>query len=60
MHYGEPNLNAGKPWSEMDLADLRNNLDHGRSIEDIADLLCRSVEKVRMKVAELGTTKDTR
>jgi hypothetical protein len=53
MKYGRPNLNEGKPWSEMDLADLRNSLAHGRSIEDIADFLCRSVEEVRVKVAEL-------
>jgi hypothetical protein len=26
-------LNDGKPWSEMDLFDLRNSLDYGRSIE---------------------------
>jgi hypothetical protein len=53
MQYGRPNLNEGKPWSEMDLVDLRNALAHGRSVEDIADFLCRSEQEVREKIAEL-------
>jgi hypothetical protein len=53
MQYGEPNLNEGKPWSEMDLVDLRNALKHGRSVEDIADFLCRSEAEVREKIAEV-------
>jgi hypothetical protein len=52
--YGEPNLNEGKPWSEMDLADLKNSLAYGRSVKDIADFLCRSEDEVREKIAELG------
>ena len=48
-----PNLNDGKPWSEMDLADLRNAIAFGRSVEDIADFLCRSENEVREKIAEL-------
>jgi hypothetical protein len=28
MQYGRPNLNEGKPWPEMDLADLKNSLGH--------------------------------
>jgi hypothetical protein len=41
--------NDGKPWSEMDLFDLRNSLAYGRSIEEVAGFLCRSgtVEDVR-------------
>ena len=53
MMANEPNLNEGKPWSEMDLVDLRNSLALGRSVEYIADFLCRSVEEVRKKIAEL-------
>jgi hypothetical protein len=49
----EPNLNEGKPWSEMDLVDLRNAIGFGRSVEDIADFLCRSEHEVRQKIAEL-------
>jgi hypothetical protein len=27
MQYGSPNLNEGKPWSEMDLFNLKNSLE---------------------------------
>jgi hypothetical protein len=49
-------LNDGKPWSEMDLFDLRNSLAYGRSIEEVAGFLCRSgtVEEVKRKAEELG------
>ena len=42
-------INDGKPWSEMDLFDLRNSLAHGESIEEVAGFLCRSgtVEEVK-------------
>ena len=53
MHYGEPNLNEGKDWSEMDLFDLRNSLALGSSVAYIADFLCRSEKEVRKKIAEL-------
>jgi hypothetical protein len=32
-------VNDGKPWSEMDLFDLRNSLAYGRSIEEVAGFL---------------------
>jgi hypothetical protein len=35
-------VNDGKPWSEMDLFDLRNSLAYGRSIEEVAGFLCRA------------------
>jgi hypothetical protein len=35
-------INDGKPWSEMDLFDLRNSLAYGRSIQEVAGFLCRS------------------
>jgi hypothetical protein len=46
----------GQEWSEGDLWDLRNSLQHGRSIEEVAGFLCRSgtVEEVRRKAEELG------
>jgi hypothetical protein len=49
-------INDGKPWSEMDLFDLRNSLAYGRSIEEVAGFLCRSgtVEEVKRKAEELG------
>jgi hypothetical protein len=56
MQYGEPNLNEGKPWSEMDLVDLRNSLALGSSVGYIAEFLCRSEEEVREKIADLQKT----
>ena len=43
------NLNSGKPWSEMDLADLERALERGYPIELIADFLMRDVEEGRQK-----------
>jgi hypothetical protein len=44
-------INDGKPWSEMDLFDLRNSLAYGDSIEEVGGFLCRSgtVEEVGRK-----------
>jgi hypothetical protein len=53
MEHVSPNLNEGKPWSEMDLTDLKNAIAFGRSVADIADFLCRSEDEVREKIAEL-------
>jgi hypothetical protein len=58
MQYGKPNLNEGKPWSDMDLVDLRNSLAQGSSVAYIAEFLCRSEDEVREKIAELGTSSD--
>ena len=51
-----PDLNTGKPWSEMDLFDLANSVRLGDSIEEIATFLCRSRREVRDKIAELEQT----
>jgi hypothetical protein len=52
---GQPiqDVNDDKPWSEMDLFDLRNSLAYGRSIEEVVGFLCRSgtVEEVKRKAA---------
>jgi hypothetical protein len=56
MRYDEPNLNEGKPWSEMDLFDLKNSLARGTPVAEIADFLCRSEKEVREKIAELQKT----
>jgi hypothetical protein len=53
MQFGEPNLNEGKPWSEMDLFDLKNGPAQGTPISEIADFLCRNEGEVREKIAEL-------
>ncbi len=50
------NLNTEKAWSDMDLWDLRNSLAHGQTAEAIADFLCRDIDEVREKMAELQLT----
>jgi hypothetical protein len=47
-------LDSDQPWSEMDILDLRNSLTHGRSVEEAADFLCRDIDEVSAKMAELG------
>jgi hypothetical protein len=48
-----PDLNSGKPWSEMDLFDLANGVRLSDPVEEIAGFLCRSRREVREKIAEL-------
>jgi hypothetical protein len=50
-----PNINSGKPWSELDLQDLRYCLAAGDPVEDIADFLCRSVDEVLAKTVEIAS-----
>jgi len=45
--------NSGKPWSRMDLFDLKNGIERGEPIEELAAFLLRDVDEVRRKVAEL-------
>jgi hypothetical protein len=42
--------------AEMDIEDLRAAIEHGRSIEEAAELLCRanSADDVARKCEELG------
>jgi hypothetical protein len=44
---------SGKPWSATDLADLRNDLRLGTPIEEIANFLCRELNEVERKAAEI-------
>ena len=46
--------NLGKPWSKMDISDLRNELAHGRTVAQTASFLCRDEDGVREKMKELG------
>jgi hypothetical protein len=46
--------NSGEPWSETDIWDLKNELEHGRTLAQTASLLCRDVAEVREKIKELG------
>lgn len=49
-------LYDGAPWTEGDLNDLKAGIARGRSVEEMAGLLCRSgsTGEVRRKAAELG------
>jgi hypothetical protein len=46
-------LNSGKAWSLMDLGDLANCILRGTSVDETAEFLCREVDEVRTKIAEL-------
>jgi hypothetical protein len=48
------NLNTHKPWSEMDLADLRDAARFGRPLNHIADFLMRSQPEALAKAREMG------
>jgi hypothetical protein len=45
--------NSGEPWSEADISDLKNELDHGRTVAQTARFLCRDAAEVRAKTKEL-------
>ena len=48
--------NSREPWSEADISDLKNELDHGRTIAETVSFLCRDVYEVRATMKELGLT----
>ena len=48
--------NSGAPWSKADISDLKNELDHGRTIAETASFLCRDGYEVRATMKELGLT----
>jgi hypothetical protein len=50
----EPNLNTCTPWSSWDDQDIRWQLDHNRSIEEIADFLCRTPSEIRQRMREIA------
>jgi hypothetical protein len=49
-------INDDKPWSEMDIADLKNHVARGAGPEETATFLCRSGAplQVAQKAKELG------
>jgi hypothetical protein len=51
-------VNDGKPWSEMDIADLKRAAQCGNSLAETAAFLCRSGTPgdVAAKAADLGLT----
>ncbi|MGX9431842.1 MULTISPECIES: hypothetical protein [Bradyrhizobium] len=46
----------GAEWTEMDIVDLKASLEHGSTIEEASEFLCRSgsIDDVARKAAELG------
>jgi hypothetical protein len=54
MENEAPNLNTGTPWSEDEIRDLYWCIDHRRSVEYIADFLCRTRAEVRAQMADLA------
>src|SRR5215467_10301972 len=46
----EPPPNTGKLWSELEDRDLRNGLEAGYSIVDVAAVLRRSIEEVETRM----------
>jgi hypothetical protein len=47
------NISSGTPWTERDLRDLREAVRRGETAEEIATFLCRDVDEVLAKIAEL-------
>jgi hypothetical protein len=38
----DPDINDGEPWSEMDIADLKNEVARGATLVEAARFLCRT------------------
>jgi hypothetical protein len=47
------NINSGQSWSAMDMADLFVMHESGMPVDQIAEYLCREVDEVQTKIAEL-------
>jgi hypothetical protein len=57
--FKEPNINTGKPWSEMDDQDLLAYFSKGamvkhKAVAQAAEFLCRNQVEVRQRLRELG------
>jgi hypothetical protein len=50
----DPAANTGKLWTELDDRDLRNGLEAGYSITDVAAALHRSIEEIETRMREMG------
>jgi hypothetical protein len=51
--------NQDKPWSTMDLFDLRRAIEQGESLELTASVLGRPMEDVQQKAKELSRTENS-
>jgi hypothetical protein len=47
-------VNSGKPWTKGDVTDLKDRVERGYMPDLAAKFLCRTVEEVRLKIADLG------
>jgi hypothetical protein len=43
-----------EPWSEMDVWELKNCIEYGRSFAEVAGFLYRDEDEVRQKAKTLG------
>ena len=48
-----PNLNSGRPWSEVDDSDIRWCIVHGQTVAEIASFLCRDPAEVEQRIRAL-------
>jgi hypothetical protein len=53
---GSTDIYDGAPWTEEDIEEIKNAVAHGSTVEDIAELICRSgsIDGVERKAKELG------
>ena len=47
-------INSGEPWSEMDVWELKNSMEYGRSFAEVAGSLYRDESDVRQMAEALG------
>jgi hypothetical protein len=53
---GSADIYDGAPWTEEDIEEIKNAIAYGSTIDDIAELICRSgsIDDVERKAKELG------
>ena len=49
-----PNLNTGDAWSESEEYDIAYGAKHGDSLEELAELLCRTKREIAEKARAMG------
>jgi hypothetical protein len=49
----KPNGNTGLPWSAEAIRELKHDVEHGQSIAEIANFLCRSEAEVQIEALGL-------
>jgi hypothetical protein len=50
---GLPSINSGEPWSAMDMDDLNDLVREKVSVAEISEYLCRDIDEVEAKIAEV-------